>query len=52
MISQIIKLQENYPEHRIQSIRMDSAAEFTSKVFNDYCMALGVQIQHLVPYSK
>jgi len=35
---------------RIQSIRMDNAAEFSSKAFNDYYMALGIQVQHSVPY--
>ena len=50
IIAQIIKLQANYPEHRIQSIRIDNAAEFTSRAFNDYCMALGIQVQHSVPY--
>jgi len=50
IIAQIIKLQANYPEHRIQSIRMNNAAEFTSRAFNDYCMALGIQVQHSVPY--
>ena len=39
---QIIKLKEHYPGHRIQSIRMDNAAEFSSHTFNDYCMALGI----------
>jgi hypothetical protein len=29
---------------------MDNTDKFSSKAFNDYCMALGVQIQHLVPY--
>jgi len=50
IIAQIIKLQANYPEHWIQSILMDNAAEFTSRAFNDYCMALGIQVQHSVPY--
>jgi hypothetical protein len=50
IIAQIIKLKAQYPEHRIQSIRMDNAAEFTSHAFNDYCMALGIQVQHSVPY--
>jgi hypothetical protein len=50
IIAQIIKLRAHYPEHRIQSIRMDNAAEFTSRAFNDYCMALGIQVQHSVPY--
>ena len=50
IIAQIIKLQANYPEHWIQSICMDNAAEFTSRAFNDYCMALGIQVQHSIPY--
>ena len=50
IMAQLIKLKANYPEHRIQSIRMDNAAEFSSRVFNDYCMALGIQVQHSVPY--
>ena len=29
---------------------MDNAAEFFSRAFNDYCMALGIQVQHSVPY--
>ena len=29
---------------------MDNAAEFSSHVFNNYCMALEIQVQHLVPY--
>ena len=50
IIAQIIKLRAYYHEHRIQSIRMDNAAEFTSRAFNNYCMALGIQVQHSVPY--
>jgi hypothetical protein len=42
IISQIIKLKANYPENRIQSIQMDNAVEFSSKAFNNYCMALGI----------
>ena len=49
-IAQVIRLRSHYPEHQIQSIRMDNAAEFSSKAFNDYCMALGIQVQHSVPY--
>jgi IS30 family transposase len=30
MITQIIKLRANHPEHRIKSIIMDNAAEFSS----------------------
>ena len=50
IIAQVIRLRAQNPEHQIQSIRMDNAAEFSSKAFNDYCMALGIQVQHTVPY--
>jgi hypothetical protein len=42
LITQIIRLRANYLEHQIKSMRMDNAAEFSSKAFNDYCMALGI----------
>jgi transposase InsO family protein len=50
IIAQVIKLKAEHPEHQIQSIRMDNAAEFFSRAFNDYCMALEIKVQHSVPY--
>jgi hypothetical protein len=50
IIVQVIKLKVQHPEHQIKSIRMDSATKFSSCAFNDYCMALGIQVQHSVPY--
>jgi transposase InsO family protein len=47
---QLIMLKAHYPEHQIQSIRMDNAAEFSSRTFNDYCMALGILVQHSILY--
>ena len=47
---QVIKLQAHYSESRIKSFRMDNAAEFSSRAFNDYCMALGIEVQHSVSY--
>ena len=44
IIAQVIRLRAHHPKHQIQSIRMDNAAEFSSKAFNDYCMALGIQV--------
>ena len=49
-IAQIIKLRAHHPEHVIKTIRMDNAAEFSSKAFNEYCMALGINVEHSVPY--
>ena len=50
LIAQVIKLKAHHPEHLIKSIRMDNAAEFSSHAFNDYYMAQGIELQHLVPY--
>jgi hypothetical protein len=41
---QVIILKANYPEYRIKSIRMDNAAEFSSRAFNNYCMAQGIKV--------
>jgi len=37
-------------EYGIKTIQMDNAAEFSSKAFNDYCMTLGINLEHSVPY--
>jgi transposase InsO family protein len=47
---QVIRLKANYPKYRIKSIQMDNVAEFSSRAFNDYCMAQGIEVQHYVPY--
>jgi IS30 family transposase len=44
IMAQLIKLKTHYPKHEIQSIRMDNAAELSSRAFNDYCMALRIQV--------
>jgi hypothetical protein len=49
-ITQVIRLEANYPEYRIKSIRMDNIAEFSSQTFNNYCIAQGIKVQHSVLY--
>jgi hypothetical protein len=43
-MTQVIRLKENFLEHRLQSIRLDNAAEFSSWAFNDYCMVQGIEV--------
>ena len=43
-------MRNNFPDYRIKSIRMDNAGEFTSNVFDDYCMAMGIKVEHSVPH--
>ena len=39
LLAQIIKLRAHHPDYPIKKIRLDNAAEFTSKSFDDYCLA-------------
>jgi hypothetical protein len=49
-MTQVIRLEANYSEYRLQSVRLDNAAEFSSWAFNNYCMTRGIELQHSVPY--
>lgn len=50
LLAQIIKLRAQFPDHPIKSIRLDNAAEFTSATFNDYCMSVGISVEHPVAH--
>jgi len=50
LIAQIIRLRASFPENSIKSIRMDNAGEFTSNAFNDYRLAMGIDVQHYGPH--
>ncbi|KAK9948438.1 hypothetical protein M0R45_004012 [Rubus argutus] len=50
LLAQIIKLRAHHSDYPIKSIRLDNAAEFTSKTFDDYCMTLGIEVEHPVAY--
>jgi hypothetical protein len=49
-MTQVIRLKTNCLEYRIKSIRMNNVAKFSSRAFNNYCMAQGIKVQHSVPY--
>jgi hypothetical protein len=44
IMTQVIRLKENFPEHRLQSIQLDNATKFSFKASNDYCMAQGIHV--------
>ena len=50
LLSQIIRLSAHYPDNQIKFIRPDNAAEFSSQSFNDYCLAIGIRIEHSVAH--
>ena len=49
-LAQIIKLRANFPDYTIKKVRIDNAGEFTSEAFNDYCMSIGITVEHPVPH--
>ncbi|KAM2531396.1 hypothetical protein PS1_000126 [Malus domestica] len=50
LFAQVIKLRAHHPDYPIKYIRLDNVREFTSKTFDDYCMSIGVEVEHLVPH--
>nr|GEU69342.1 putative ribonuclease H-like domain-containing protein [Tanacetum cinerariifolium] len=49
-LAQIIKLWAHFPDYTVKRVRLDNAREFTSHAFNDYCMSIGIVVEHLVAY--
>ena len=48
--TQIIKLRAHHSDYPIKSIRLDNAGEFTLKSFDEYCMSLGIDVEHSIPH--
>ena len=51
LFAQIIRLRAQFPNYPIKTIRLDNASEFTSQTFIDYCMSLGINIEHHVAHT-
>ena len=50
LLGQIIRLRAQFPDYAIKKIRLDNAGEFTSHAFNDYCVSIEINIEHLVAH--
>ncbi|CAN6557309.1 unnamed protein product [Malus baccata var. baccata] len=46
----IMKLQAQFPDYPIKSIRLDNTGEFMSQTLDDYCMTLDIDVEHHVPH--
>ena len=51
LLAMIIKIRAHNPDVRIKMLRMDNAAEFSSKTFEDFCTATGIHLTYSVPYE-
>ena len=46
----IIRLQAHFPDYPIKKIHLDNASEFISKTFDDYCMLVGIEVEHPIAH--
>ena len=46
ILDHIIRLQAHFPDYPIKKICLDNAGEFISKAFDDYCMSVGIEVEH------
>ena len=51
LLAQIIRLRAQFLDYPIKTICFDNAGEFTSQTFIDYCMSVGINIEHLVAHT-
>ena len=47
----MIRLQTQFPYYLIKSIRLDKVGDFTSQIFIDYCMSVGINIEHPITHT-
>ena len=50
LLAQIIKLRAHFSDYQIKTIRLDNAGEFTSQTFNNFCMSIGIKVEHSVAH--
>lgn len=47
LFAQIICLWAHFPDYPIKEIQLNNVEEFTSQAFSDYCISIGITIEHL-----
>ena len=50
LLAQMTKLRAQFPDYPIKTIRLDNVGVFTSQTLNDYCMSIGINIEHHVAH--
>ena len=50
LLAQIIRLRPHFPDYLIKSIRLNNAGEFSSQDFYDYCVSIGITVEHPITY--
>ena len=51
LLAQIIRLRAQFPNYPIRKKNLDNASKFTSQAFDDYCMSIGIDVEHPVAHT-
>ena len=51
LFAQMIKLRALFPDYPIKTIELDNVGEFTSQTFTDYCMSIGINVEHHITHT-
>jgi len=50
VLAQLVKLRDHFLDYSLKKICFDNAGEFTSYVFHEYCMSIGIEVEHPVEH--
>lgn len=50
LLAQLIKLQAHFSDFPIKTTRLDNAGEFNSQALNDFCMSIGISVEHPIAH--
>jgi len=50
LLALIIRMRAQFQDYIIKKIRLDNVREFTSQTFYDYCMSIGIDVEHPVAH--
>ena len=51
LLTSIIQVKAQFPDHPIKNVRVDNASEYVSKSFKAFCVASGINLETSVPYA-
>ena len=51
LLTQMIRSRVQFSDYPIKTVRLDNVGEFTCQTFIDYCMSVGIYIEHSIAHT-
>ena len=51
LLAQMIRSRVQFSDYPIKIVRLDNVGEFTCQTFIDYCMSVGIYIEHSIAHT-